>query len=145
MVLPCQESFSPSRLDWLARVGTTASADFCSHGQGYPSRPAFRASSTHGYARRSPQIRTCCVPARVPHLPKLRLPVRLHGHKSARLESSASMWFLYVTRQVLARMRRPGIVGRLTSTFAGFLPTVRHLPAVALASCYFSWAIHLVS
>ena len=82
-----------------------ASADFCSHGQGYPSRPAFQASLTHGYAHRPPQIRTCCVPARVPHLPKLRLPVRLRGHKSARLESSASMWFLYVTRQVLARMR----------------------------------------
>ena len=48
------------------------------------------------------------------------------------------MWFLYVTRQVLARMR-PVATDRpaLTHAFAGFLPTDRHLTAVALASCYF--------
>ena len=29
-----------------------ASADDCSHGMGYPTRPAFQASLTHGYACR---------------------------------------------------------------------------------------------
>ena len=47
---PCQETFSPSRLLWFGRIGTTASADFCEHDAGYPGRPAFRASPTHGYA-----------------------------------------------------------------------------------------------
>jgi hypothetical protein len=54
-----------------------------------PIAPPFRSSLTHGYAYRSPQIRTCCIPARVPHLPILHLPVRLRSHTSARLELSA--------------------------------------------------------
>ncbi len=39
MVLPCKGSFGPSRLRWSRRIGTTASADFCSHGLSYPSPP----------------------------------------------------------------------------------------------------------
>jgi len=61
--------FSPSRLRWFRRIGTMASADFCSHEPGYPGRPAFRASSTHGYAHRSPRIRTQTFAAQAHHLP----------------------------------------------------------------------------
>jgi hypothetical protein len=50
MDLPCLETFGPSRLPWPGRIGTTAAADFCAHESGYPGRPAFRASPTHGYA-----------------------------------------------------------------------------------------------
>ena len=53
VVLPCKVTFGPSRTCWCASDGTMASADFRSapsyfrmHG------PAFRASSTHGYADR---------------------------------------------------------------------------------------------
>jgi hypothetical protein len=46
---------------------------------------------------------------------------------------SACMAFLFVASAALAWMRRPGIVGRLTSTSAGFLPTVGRPSAVALA------------
>ena len=39
MDLPYQETFGPSRLRWSRRVGTTASADFCSHESGLPRSP----------------------------------------------------------------------------------------------------------
>jgi hypothetical protein len=42
----------------MARLGTTTSADFCSHDSGHPGRPAFQPKLlTHGYACRSPRIR----------------------------------------------------------------------------------------
>ncbi len=50
MDFPYQETFGPFRLRWTRSVGNTASADFCAHESGLPGRPAFRASSTHGYA-----------------------------------------------------------------------------------------------
>ena len=43
MVLPCAETFGPSRLAWTARIGITTSADFWSHGLSCPNRPAFQA------------------------------------------------------------------------------------------------------
>ena len=44
MVLPCQETFGPSRLRWHCGFATMTSADFWWHESGYPDRPAFRAS-----------------------------------------------------------------------------------------------------
>ena len=51
MVLPCQVKLGPSRFHWFCKVGTTAYADFCWHRSGYPDRPVFQASLTHGYAQ----------------------------------------------------------------------------------------------
>ena len=52
----------------VAKHATTASADFCSPALSYLRRSAFRASSTHGYACRSPQIRTWTFTAQARHL-----------------------------------------------------------------------------
>ena len=44
------KTFGPSRFRWFRKLGNTTSADFCEHEPSHLGRPAFRASSTHGYA-----------------------------------------------------------------------------------------------
>ena len=131
------KTFGPSSCHWSWQVSTTTSADFCEREASYPDRPVFQASLTHGYADRSPQIRACTVPAQAPHLPAPRFRISFALSSTLAWSRRPRMRFLFVTWQVLARMRRSGIIDRLTSTFAGFLPTVGHPSAVAFASCLF--------
>ena len=65
--------FGPSRRRWNAADANTASADFpsallCLHAAARPFEQALLTGTPIG----SPQIRTCCVPAQVLHLPTPR-------------------------------------------------------------------------
>ncbi len=75
----------PSGLRRPRGSNTMPSADFWSHQMDYSVGPAFRASSNHGYASRSPQIRTRSVPTQVLDLPASTLPVRFHCQQPAHL------------------------------------------------------------
>ncbi len=128
-------SFPPG---WYTRIGTSTSADFCEHGAGFPVRPAFRASFTHGYASQiSPdknmdfrctsssstngvcRERFCCLLA-------AHLRVSLGGHRSVALVVDVSVRSLAAL--VIRRSEKQTPIRRF-----GFLPTVRCLPAVAYA------------
>ena len=67
-----------------------ASADFCSHGLGYPSRPAFRASSTHGYAFQISPDKNVYYPCTSSASTYAPFPIRFRVLMHAHLEPSAS-------------------------------------------------------
>ena len=99
--------------------------------------PSFGQALLTGTLHRSPQIRACTVPAQAPHLPPPRFRIGFALSSTLAWSRRPRMRLLFVTWQVLARMWRSGMIDRLTSTFAGFLPTVGRPSAVAFASCLF--------
>jgi hypothetical protein len=122
----------------MEKHGTTASADFCEHESGHPGRPAFRASPTHGYAAQiSPDKNVICPRPNATSTctPSSSSVSRCHARSPgvAGLEcdfctSPGGSWCEDVQRRFFAG---------LPIIFAGFLPTVCCLAAVALTSCYF--------
>lgn len=118
-----------------------ASADFFEHGERYRFRPTFRASPTRGYASKiSPDK------GRELSLPKLLIYLR-PLFRFAFAVSSPLVWdrrprirFLFVAWQVLAGCCRL----RHRASIAGFLLTVGHPSAVALASYSLLLEFHLV-
>ena len=131
----------PSGLRRPRGSNTMPSADFWSHELSYPSRPAFQAKL---YSR----VRFQISPDKGRDLSPPKCHIYLHSLFQFGFALACTltwsyrprMWFLYVAWRVLARCCR--LLRR--SSIAGFLPTVRRLPAVALTSVNFLRAIHLV-
>ena len=67
-----------------------ASAAFCKHGVGLPIRPAFGASSTHGYASQISPNKSVNCPCTSSASTNPPFPIRLRVLMHARLELSAS-------------------------------------------------------
>lgn len=101
------------------RIGTTTSADFCSHESGHPGRPVFQPKLlTHGYAYRSPRIRG------------------VNFRCTSASSTSGSVGNGFVVLGPLASENRLPLrrfCSSPRSFGSGFLPTVCHLAAVALA------------
>jgi hypothetical protein len=132
MVLPCQETFSPSRYRWscgrsvLRPLLTSARTSRVT-----PVAPPFRTSLTHGYAYRSPRIRSVnfrCTSA--PTTPS-SCRKRLRSPGATRLRSlGALMAFLFVTSQLWLRLPPHGLSPRRSC-----LRLVLHLDRLHLVSC----------
>ena len=112
MVLPCAETFGPSRLAWTARIGTTTSADFSKHDSGFPDRPTFRASSTRRYAFEISPDKGLLQAGANRDLSPPKFPIYQHSvFQFGFALGSTLTWsyrpcmrFLYVTWRVLVRM-----------------------------------------
>ncbi|TWT95117.1 hypothetical protein Pla100_36990 [Neorhodopirellula pilleata] len=111
MVLPCQETFGPSRLRWLRRSAvlrpllTSARTIRVT-----PVAPPFRSSLTHGYACRSPRIRDVnfrCASASPTNGRCRKTALWSQGHSPQ--HPPASTTFLFVTSQ-LWRERVPATI-----------------------------------
>ena len=115
-------SFWPSPSEWRIGSGTMPSADFCLTPSCFRKiGPAFRASPTHGYVGQiSPDknVNFPCTGSAFTFLP---------GRRRFRVA-----WHTHLGRPALyaVSVRSPAIL------HSGFLPTVRHLPAVAFASYF---------
>ena len=104
---------------WCGRIGTTASADFCEHDSGYPGRPAFRASPTHGYAsqtspNKSVNFRCTSSPST---LESVGNGFAVHGQLTSG-SLWASMAFLYVALQLWREWGRRRQSGRHLRTLS---------------------------
>jgi len=137
-----------------------ASAALCSHESSHLGRPAFQASLTHRYARRSPRIRGSSGAMTV-HRPEETRVLSLRkcvvyqpccrktvswssGHSPQRADRPL--------QRFCSSPRSLGVIASgwrssnpaFTHTIAGFLSTVGHPSAVALASYCLSSELHLV-
>ncbi len=152
--VPCLVTFRPSRCRWTWRIGTTTFADDFDHGDALP-RPPRLSGKLYSRVRMklSPNKGRSCCRSRTRDLSPPKFLIYLRSlFRFGFAVSSQLTWsrrpqsrFLFVTWWVLARMW-PAALFRpvLTHTFAGFLSTVCHLAAVALASYSLLRAIHLV-
>ncbi len=124
----------------LRRVGTTAAADFCSFADADCSvSPWLSVVVTYSQAKAeqiSPNksVNYPCTSSASTNPP---FPICLRVLMHARLERPASMRFLYVASQVLARRCPATILCRLNDHLRRLPSTVGHPSAVALASCLF--------
>ena len=135
----------------VAKHATTASADFCSPALSYLRRSAFRASSTHGYACRSPQIRAWTFAAQARHLLRILSgtvsqtssvgsPQNVRCLYGVSVRSLAALAGNAVGDEGFMSFRLCGLMRfvHFTAHFAGFLPTAgrpnRSCPRLVLHS-----------